>query len=506
MKAEYLIITGIKSFLAVQNFMMEIKPNHHAKAFVTCFVEKELPYDILNNQIISIFYQKKEEQILLYRGTVQRFIQKKKGEQIEIDLYLLSASIHLDQKKNTRTFQNIEQSYETMLKSILNSYSESDVLFAISDNRGQSIQDLIIQYQETDWEFCKRIASHFHSVLIPDIKTGRPKFYLGFPISTFAKEEFSSYTLSIDKRYYKNRKYVSFKEQFVFYQVESEQYYPIGTQIIFHKRNLFILSLTAKMIGGTIRFFYEIGLPDLYYMEKYYNRDLIGAAFMGTVIEREEGFVKVVFDINPKEEGIQKKYPFISVAGNLFSCIPEQGEKVFVLFKSERETDGIAIEALRNNDIAQCPNLTSYSDRYFTTEQKKEMKLVPESMGLDTYKGNSFTIEDEKGITLEGTQIRLEAKGDIILKGEQIKASSSLQTTLLKGTTGGGSINICQDFNTSGSIAFLAKATPYLEEKPIRLETPIQTEEMEQQALGMIPTGKSEDSSVSMALGMLVQH
>ena len=72
MKAEYLIITGIKSFLAVQNFMMEIKPNHHAKAFVTCFVEKELPYDILNNQIISIFYQKKEEQILLYRGTVQR--------------------------------------------------------------------------------------------------------------------------------------------------------------------------------------------------------------------------------------------------------------------------------------------------------------------------------------------------------------------------------------------------------------------------------------------------
>lgn len=54
---------------------------------------------------------------------------------------------------------------------------------------------------------------------------------------------------------------------------------------------------------------------------------------------------------------------------------------MFVLFKSERETDGIAIEALRNNDIAQCPNITSYSDRYFTTEQKKEMKLVPESMG-----------------------------------------------------------------------------------------------------------------------------
>ncbi len=55
------------------------------------------------------------------------------------------------------------------------------------------------------------------------------------------------------------------------------------------------------MIGGTIRFFYEIGLPDLYYMEKYYNRDLIEAAFIGTVIEREKGFVKVAFDIMRKE-------------------------------------------------------------------------------------------------------------------------------------------------------------------------------------------------------------
>lgn len=87
------------------------------------------------------------------------------------------------------------------------------------------------------------------------------------------------------------------------------------------------------MIGGTIRFFYEIGLLDLYYMEKYYNRDLIGAAFMGTVIEREEGFVKVVFDINPKEEAIQKKYPFISVAGNLFFVCQNREKKCLFYLK-----------------------------------------------------------------------------------------------------------------------------------------------------------------------------
>lgn len=504
MTRENLILTGINGVVAITDFGLELKPNQHASAWITCLVKEELPYDILNNQIISIFYQKEEEEDLLWKGIAHHFLQKKEGKQIEVCLFFTSATIKLDQKKYTRTFQNVTQSYETMLKSILNSYPEADILITIPDKQEQNIQDVIIQYQETDWEFCKRIASHFHSVLIPNIKMGEPKFYFGFPIGTPAEEVFSHYTVSIDKRYYKNREYASFKEQFVFYQVESKQYYPIGTQIAFQKRNLLVLSLTARIIEGEIRFFYEIGLPNLYYMEKYYNRNLIGAAFMGTVIEREKGFVKVAFDINPKEEGIQKTYPFTSVTGNLFSCMPEQGEKVFVLFQSEREADGIAIEAFRNNDIAQCPNISSYSDRYFTTKQKKEMKLVPDSMGLDTHTGNLFKIEDEKGITLEGTQIRLEAKGDIVLKGEQIEVFAPLQTTLLKGSTG-GSINICQDFNTSGPIKFLAQASPYTEGEAVRLEKPLQTEEMERQALGMLPTGKSEDSFTSMGLGMLVQ-
>lgn len=504
MTRENLILTGLNGVVTITDFRLEVKPNHHANAWITCLVAEELPYDILNNQIISIFYQKEEEENLLWKGVVHHFFQKKEGEQIEVHLFFISATIKLDQKKYTRTFQNINQSYKTMLKSILSIYLKADIQITIPDKKEQSINDFIIQYQETDWEFCKRMASHFHSVLIPDIKMGEPKFYFGFPVGTPTEEVFSSYTVSIDKRYYENREYSSLKEQFVFYQVESKQYYPIGTQISFQKRNLLVLSLTARIIEGEICFFYEIGLPNLYDTKKYYNKNLIGAALMGTVIEREKGFVKVAFDINSKEEGIEKTYPFISVAGNLFSCMPEVGEKVFVLFPSERETDGVAIEAFRNNDITQCPNISSYSDRYFTTKQKKEAKLVPDSMGLDTHTGNLFKLEDEKGIVFEGTQIRLEAKGDIVLKGEQITAFAPLQTTLLKGSTG-GSINICQDFNTSGPIKFLAKATPYVEEKPIRLETSLQTEEIERQALGMIPTGKSDDSFISMALGMLVQ-
>lgn len=43
------------------------------------------------------------------------------------------------------------------------------------------IQELIVQYQETNWEFLLRLASHFNSMVISDFLTPGVKFYFGLP-------------------------------------------------------------------------------------------------------------------------------------------------------------------------------------------------------------------------------------------------------------------------------------------------------------------------------------
>lgn len=500
-----LIITGIESVEAINDFWLCMKPNHHVRAMVHLVLKAEISYDVLYNRSISISCQKNEQEILIFRGLVEKYTQKKEGDLYTARLSLISASVKLDEVKHIRTFQNTEQTYKSLVKSILYQVPKADVLFGVKKREESPIKDLLVQYQESDWEFCKRIASHLGSVLVSDIKTGEPKFYLGFPEGNrVIDEKFTSYTVSVDERYYKYRAENMQKDRFLFYKVKSDQFYQIGDEVLIDGKRLRVLSIVVNMIRGEIIFTYEFGRVDLYYKNKEYNQQLVGSSLTGTVIDSVGGEVKVIFDINPKEQNIIKIYPWIPVMGNLFNCMPEKGEKVAILFMNHNEADGIATEYLRNNDISKC-NVSSSSERYFTTSQGKQMKLVSQAMCFDNLRGNSFELEDEQGIVLDGGEIFVEAKGKLVLSADSIKTFAPLQSTIIKGSSGGGSINICQDFNLSGPVKFLAKANPIMEEEPDRVDNVMNTEKIEKQALGMIPVGKAEDKIISQALGMIVQ-
>jgi len=499
-----LIITGLDSVMEVNDFWLNIIPNDHVKGIVHLLLKDEISSNGLFNRSISIKYQKNEQEIVIFCGLVENYTQKKEGDLYTASLSLISASIILDEKKHIRTFQNGEQTYKSVIRSILEQVPKAEVLFCVKDKGETPIKDLLVQYLESDWEFYKRIASHLGGVLIPDIKTGEPKFYLGFPEgSKGIDEKFTTYTVSLDKRYYENRAEKLQKDRFLFYKAESDQFYHIGDEVEINGRQLRVLSIYAKMVRGEIVFTYEFGRTDLYIKKKEYNPQLIGSSLTGTVISSAEGEVKIVFDINSEEQNITKTYPWLPSMGNLFYCMPEKGEKVAVLFMNDNEAEGIATEYLRNNDLSNC-NVSSSSDRYFTTSQRKEMKLIPNSMSFDNQKGNSLILEDEKGIVLDGGDIFIEAKGDVLLSAEGIKTFSPLQATFIKGSYGGGSINICQDFNLSGPVKFLAQANPIMEQEPDRADGIMDTEKIEKQALGMIPAGKTEDKTISQALGMIV--
>ncbi|WP_156945234.1 contractile injection system protein, VgrG/Pvc8 family [Lacrimispora indolis] len=502
-----LIITGLGSVVGVNDLHFSMNPNQHVKLTVDLQLKTELLCDSLYSQSISIGYKKNGQEYFIFYGFVDHYNQKREGNLYTARLSLISASIKLDEKKYIRTFQNTEQTYKSVIRSILYQVPKADVLFSVKGKEESPIQDLLVQYQESDWEFYKRIASHFGSVLIPDIKTGEPKFYLGFPEGNkLIDEKFTSYTVSLDERYFENRAENMQKDWFVFYRAESDRFYQIGDEVEIDGRRLRVLSILANMIRGEIIFSYEFGRTDLYYKKKEYNQQLIGASLTGTVITSVGGEVKLVFDINPEEQNIIKTYPWVPVTGNIFTCMPEKGERAAIIFTNYNEADSIAIQYLRSNDISKCPNVSSPFDRYFTTSQRKEMKLVPGTMGFDNHMGNSLTLEDEQGIVLEGDEILLEAKGKILLTADGIKTFAPLQSTLIKGSSGGGSINICQDFNLSGPVKILAQANPLTEEEPVRVYSNKDTEKIGKQALGMIPAGKTEDKIISQALGMIVQR
>lgn len=92
----------------------------------------------------------------------------------------VSHTYQLDVKRRSRSFQNPKLTYKELIQSIVSQYDKADTMDMVTS--GKEIGTFIMQYDETDWQFLKRLASHFYSPLIPAIGYGVPKFYFGMPM------------------------------------------------------------------------------------------------------------------------------------------------------------------------------------------------------------------------------------------------------------------------------------------------------------------------------------
>ena len=77
--------------------------------------------------------------------------------------------------KVCRSFQDIHMTYQELFKRI---GGRERRILPLCQGMGE-IGTPLIQYEETDWEFCRRIASRFCSVVIPDISEYYPQIAVG---------------------------------------------------------------------------------------------------------------------------------------------------------------------------------------------------------------------------------------------------------------------------------------------------------------------------------------
>ena len=83
----------------------------------------------------------------------------------------------IDIKIKSRSFQNKDETYAKLAKGIVGEYQKADFednIF-LSNKTGK----FILQYQESDWEFLKRMASRYNAPLIPIATREAPVFSIG---------------------------------------------------------------------------------------------------------------------------------------------------------------------------------------------------------------------------------------------------------------------------------------------------------------------------------------
>lgn len=401
-----------------------------------------------SNLSVDGYSEEDKSYSVLFNGIVKNISLSDKNTYLSVDISGISHSDEFNVNKRNRSFQKIDKTYKSIIESVVQKTLNAKTIWGVSADK--ILNRLVVQYQETDWEFIKRVSSQIGASLLVDETSSFPKIQIG--IKKRQKREWDALKLFVYER--KIIKGNSQRENCVSYSFKSQSNYNL-CDWFYIEGNIFLIS--SKKIcfdRGTLNFEYIIKNESVFHEHEQFNYRIKGISVCGTILKVEKESLYIQLDMD-KESNAEFPFLWEPAYGNLVYCMPEVGEKVRVLFPSEDERDVRVIHTIRSNGgYGQNPEKSSedffnVQNRIFATNIGKCLKLYPQELSIENTANDSsdhsLKILDNVGICLNTIRnVELIANGNITLYSSQI-CGSAPQEIRFRG--GASSIQINRNFN-----------------------------------------------------------
>ena len=308
----------------------------------------------------------------LFCGYQEKVEIKEEGRYRIADVQAVSGTILLDQKKCNRVFQKKAQTYMGIANTITADTEHSACILPGSD---MQTGGTLIQYQETDWNFLKRMASQLGLPLVPDISYYYPRFYLGLPEGE-KKElgEILSCDMCFDGRYYAvSGRCTVDRKDFICYDVVTGTRLSLGDRVTYEGRELTVSRKKTELVRGEVIFTYRLAGSSYTWVPWEDNLDYTGMSFVGAIVGTQGEQVEVAFDIDQTAAG-GNRYGFAPATGNLMYCMPQKGTKTSLYIGNGNEAQGIATGCIRTNG-STCEGTTIESNGGLVLMAKEGIRL-----------------------------------------------------------------------------------------------------------------------------------
>ena len=308
----------------------------------------------------------------LFCGYQEKVEIKEEGRYRIADVQAVSGTILLDQKKCNRVFQKKAQTYMGIANTVTADTEHSACILPGSD---MQTGGTLIQYQETDWNFLKRMASQLGLPLVPDISYYYPRFYLGLPEGE-KKElgEILSCDMCFDGRYYAaSGKCLVDRKDFICYDVVTRTSLSLGDKVTYEGRELLVSRKKTELVRGEVIFTYRLAGSSYTCVPWEDNPDYTGMSFVGAIVGTQGEQVEVAFDIDQTAAG-GNRYGFAPATGNLMYCMPQKGTKTSLYIGNGDEARGIATGCIRTNG-STCEGTTIESNGGLVLMAKEGIRL-----------------------------------------------------------------------------------------------------------------------------------
>lgn len=379
-----------------------------------------------------------------FYGKIEELFCRKENRLLTIEVRGIGATKVLDQEKKSQSFQRRDMTYKQVVSFVMQQEKAGNFLWMLGEDR--AIETPLLQYQETDWEFLKRISSHFNGKLIADLKTGKPDFFLGMCYGKRREaEECEIVGLGIPSAYFEKGCYRAGlpRSQSFCLEVRTKKNWQMGDSIFYKGKSYQVFERKIIYESGELFCTYYLGARGMYYQERIYAANLAGTRLEGTIRKCEGESVYLQLDID-SEERAEYPWDWIPETNNLSYCMPEIGTKAVLYLPTREEKDGqVILSAIRNEKKEYYENS---QNREFFTKDKKRLGLYPERLFLEGKNGEErLSLEDQEGVRLcSEKDIFLRADGEIQISGKVIKEVAPVEIVC---RTASANIEICRDFN-----------------------------------------------------------
>lgn len=445
--------TNIDCIQQIQNVRIVQRLNEHGRLSLTGILKESMKDDYIKKNLANeqiILSAMGEQSKTLFQGMVKEVSTEAKGGVYFIRISALSNSCEMDQKKESHSFQDKKITYEAVMKDIIKKYSGGDLMDLAT--KGKALGQLIIQYEETDWEFLKRLASHFHAGILPSLTQDGPKITIGIPKGTQGgKEACVSYEivkhLEDHLKLVKNGANGLNEADSMKYRLETDTDYYIGEQINCRNTVLYVNSKEAFLSGGILKFRYFLSSKAGFHKATIYNPSITGVSIKGKVLDIIKDKLKVHLEIDSSQNRSKAwKFsyatPYSAEGHSGFYCMPERGDTVLIYFPTHKESDGFGMNSIRKKN-KDSDDFDDPDVKIFRTKNGKEIRFSPEeilitcSNGIDEVTGEDQNIyiklHQDNGIEIISSgPIKFKSRKKIRLEAEdaiELRASNEIRMT-----------------------------------------------------------------------------
>lgn len=428
----------------IENSLVTIhkKINEHTTARITGRITPDVyeeNFALFNSNIdLKIEYKIETKTLLLFQGILTSISAQTEGFNNDLIYSIVieakSYTCLMDRKKKSRSFQQIGMQYEELIDEVIKDYKNAGRLLA-EEIKGETLKGLTLQYQETDWEFLKRMASRFHAPLIPVCLLSSPKFRFGV---TFKKRwtEWEEKDEVIRKEILaylrkKQNSDIEFGENnYQYYELKTlgpdRETKEIGDQIHYQGKALYIYEIIITIKNHILSHEYVLAGKHGFQVPKLYNKQITGLSLPGKVSIVKGNQLKVSLAIDKNNAKAGACWLSYATFYSNFYCMPEEKDNINVYFPDEEESKAFVL----NSVLQSMPQSEEKNSAQAISNQKEAAKKEEWKTSI----GQSSLTSIGSALNTIETNTKSQNSTSAVMQ-EQVSASSTTETTNNKSDT-----------------------------------------------------------------------